>query len=77
MIENYEADKKYQERIYPQTLGDCGNRETTLSENLERRIRELRVELIELEALKRIVETEPIINKVFSGEQGRKLRQYL
>jgi len=56
---------------------DCANIEMTLSKKLEWRIRELRVELIELEALKRILDTEPIIDKVFSGEQGRKLRQYL
>ena len=58
-------------------LDSLERREVTPSEKINRRIQELRIELIELEALSKILASEPIINKIFSGEQGKKFRRFL
>ena len=56
---------------------EVGNSLETLSDRVRMRIKELEIELIELKALANILATEPLIEKLLSGEQGRKLKRFL
>ena len=60
-----------------QDYGSVARDLPTLSDRIRNRIKELEFELIELKALSNILATEPLIDKLLSGEQGRKFKRFL
>ena len=72
-----ELNKKIDEKAGIYQIGNNRVDEDTPSQKIKKRIRELEIELIELKALSNILATEPLIDKLLSGEQGRKLKGFL
>jgi len=74
-LSGYYAPKEEKIGQIPKVVEE--RRDNSFSGKINRRIHELQIELIELEALKSIVASNPIIYTVLASKQGKRISRFL